>query len=253
MALRVSVAYLSRMRKSAFEPCIPTKAEQVPARPDWIHEIKHDGYRLIVQRDGNRVRLFTRNGHDSSGRYPLIAEAALRNRTASSFVIDGEAVLLGADRRSDFNGLHSRKYDDEVQFYAFDCLVNNGDDIRKLPLSLRKDNLARLLARRVDGIFVSDFEQPDLFRHACLLDLEGLVSKHGVWARDAAMLTRSTIARSVSANGRCARRFASTARRLSRPRGCGTAAPGYRSKQARALARPRSMPGMARPECQANR
>jgi hypothetical protein len=60
------------MRKSAFEPCIPTKAAQVPDRPDWIHEIKHDGYRLIVQREDKRVRLFTRNGHDWSDRFPLI-------------------------------------------------------------------------------------------------------------------------------------------------------------------------------------
>ena len=52
-------------------------------RPDWIHEIKHDGYRLIVQRDGKRVRLFTRNGHDWTDRYPLIVEAALRNRNSA--------------------------------------------------------------------------------------------------------------------------------------------------------------------------
>jgi bifunctional non-homologous end joining protein LigD len=69
-----------------------------------------------------------------------------------------------------------------VQFYAFDILVSDGEYIRRLPLSVRKTNLARLLARRVDGIFLSDFEQgeigPDLFRHACLLGLEGLVSKH---------------------------------------------------------------------------
>ncbi len=52
------------MRNVAFEPCIPTRGTKVPAGPDWIHEIKHDGYRLIVQRDGARVRLFTRNGHD---------------------------------------------------------------------------------------------------------------------------------------------------------------------------------------------
>ena len=68
-----------------------------------------------------------------------------------------------------------------MQFYAFDMLVSDGDDLRKLPLSMRKTNLARLLARRVDGIFLSDFEQgeigPDLFRHACLMGLEGLVSK----------------------------------------------------------------------------
>ena len=97
-------------------------------------------------------------------------------------MIDGEAVLLGVDGRSDFNGLHSRKHDAEVQFYAFDILVSDGEDVRRLPLNMRKASLARLLARRVDEIFLSDFEQgeigPDLFRHACLMGLEGLVSKH---------------------------------------------------------------------------
>jgi bifunctional non-homologous end joining protein LigD len=67
------------MRKSAFEPCIPTRATAVPDRPEWFHEVKHDRYRLIVQRDGKRVRLFTRNGHDWSDRFPLISEAALQN------------------------------------------------------------------------------------------------------------------------------------------------------------------------------
>ena len=96
-------------------------------------------------------------------------------------MVDGEAVLLGVDGRSDFNGLHSRKHDDEVTFYD-DMLFSDGDDIRKLPLSMRKTNLQRLLARRVDGIHLEPFEQgeigPDLFHHACLLGLEGLVSKH---------------------------------------------------------------------------
>jgi len=146
------------MLKNAFEPCIPTRGTKVPDRPEWIHEIKHDGYRLIVQREDKRVRLFTRNGHDWSNRYPLITEAALRNRN-SSFVIDGEAVLLGVDGRSDFNGLHSRKHDAEVEFYAFDMLVSDGDDIRQLPLLMRKTNLAWLLARRVDGIDLAPFEQ----------------------------------------------------------------------------------------------
>src|SRR5262245_61875567 len=169
------------MPRSPFDPCIPTRGTKVPDRPEWLHEIKHDGYRLIVQRDGKTVRLWTRNGFDWSDRYPLIRDAALRNRQ-TSFVIDGEAVLLGVDGRSDFDGLHSRQHNAEVQFYAFDILVADGEDIRKLPLSMRKANLTRLLARRVDGIFLSDFEQgeigPDLFRHACLMGLEGLVSKH---------------------------------------------------------------------------
>src|SRR5258708_12630398 len=94
------------MRKAAFDLRIPTRGTKVPDRPEWLHEIKHDGYRLIVQREGKRVRLWTRNGHDWSDRFPLIAEAALRNRNPS-FVIDGEAVLLRGDRRSDLHGLHS--------------------------------------------------------------------------------------------------------------------------------------------------
>ena len=141
------------MPKSPFEPCVPTRGTKVPDRPEWIHEVKHDGYRLIVQREGQRVRLFTRNGHDWSDRFPLISEAALRNRN-SSFVLDGEAVLLGVDGRS---GLHSRKHDAEVEFYAFDMLVSDGEDLRKLPLTMRKTNLSRLLARRVDGIFSRRF------------------------------------------------------------------------------------------------
>ncbi len=64
------------------------------------------------------------------------------------FVLDGEAVILGVDGVSDFNALHSRKHDDEVQFCAFDILAEGGDDLRKLPLHLRKANLERLLARR---------------------------------------------------------------------------------------------------------
>lgn len=112
------------------------------------------------QREGKRVRLF-RNGYDWSHRFPLIVEVALRNRR-SSFVIDGEAVLLGVDGRSDFNGLHSRQHDEEVQFYAFDMLVSDGEDLRSVPLHLRKNNLARILTRRVDGIFLCDFEQGEI-------------------------------------------------------------------------------------------
>jgi ATP-dependent DNA ligase len=103
----------------------------------WIQENKRDGYHLTVQREDTRVRLFTRNGHDWTERYPLIVEAARRIRV-SAFVLDGEAVLLGgADGRSSFDGLHSRNRNDEVQFYAFDVLSSDGD-LRKLPLRMRK-------------------------------------------------------------------------------------------------------------------
>jgi bifunctional non-homologous end joining protein LigD len=103
------------MLKRTFEPCIPTRATKVPTGQDWLHEIKYDGYRLIVQRDGKQVRLFTRNGADWTKRYPLIVESALRNKS-SRFVIDGEAVLLGVDGVSDFDGLHSRKHTTRSSF-----------------------------------------------------------------------------------------------------------------------------------------
>ena len=97
---------------------------------------------------------------------------------------DGEAVVLGVDGISDFAALYSRKHDEEVQFYAFDMLAGEGDDMRPLPLSIRKANLARLLARRSDGIFIAPFEQgeigPDLFGAACDMGLEGLVSEHRI-------------------------------------------------------------------------
>jgi ATP-dependent DNA ligase len=124
--------------------------------------------------------LLTRNGHDWTKRYPWIAEAALKSRQ-QHFIIDGEAVVLGVDGVADFEALHSGKHDDQVQLYAFDMLAGDGDDMRQLPLSIRKSNLARLLARRPDGIFVAPFEQggigPDLFRAASDMGLEGLVSK----------------------------------------------------------------------------
>ena len=154
----------------AFEFCIPTKSTSVPAGPEWLHEIKYDGFRLRVERDGDRVRLITRGGYDWTMRYPWIVEAALKNRVRQ-FVLDGEAVVLGVDGISDFNALHSGRHNEEVQLCAFDLLALDGDDLRKLPLSMRKANLARLLARRPDGIFVNPFEQgeigPELFRKAC--------------------------------------------------------------------------------------
>src|SRR5271154_5480384 len=159
-----------------FGPCIPTRATKVPASPDWLHELKYDGYRLIVIRDGDRVKLLTRNGYDWTKRYPWIVESALKNRQ-KQFVIDGEAVILGVDGVSDFDALHSGRRNEEVQLYAFDMLAGDGGDMRSLPLSMRKANLDRLLARRPDGNFVAPFEQgeigPELFRAACNTGLEG--------------------------------------------------------------------------------
>jgi ATP-dependent DNA ligase len=95
------------------------------------------------------VRLITRGGYNWTDRYPWIVEAALKNRQ-KRFVIDGEAVILGVDGISDFNALHSGKHDEEVQLCAFDLLAEGDDDLRKLPLSMRKANLERLQKSKRD-------------------------------------------------------------------------------------------------------
>src|SRR6476660_5927766 len=163
------------------EFCLPTSGKARPSGPDWLHEIKYDGYRLRVERQGDRVKLTSRGGLDLTKRFPWIAETARKIRK-TQFIVDGEAVVLGVDGISDFNALHSRKHDHQVQLYAFDCLAYAGDDLRRLPLHLRKTNLAQLLRGRAEGIFVAPFEQgeigPELFEAACRMGLEGLVSKH---------------------------------------------------------------------------
>lgn len=164
----------------AYEFAIPVLGREVPAAPNWIHEVKHDGYRLRVERAGDQVRLITKGGHNWTKRFPWIVDTALRLRQ-QQFVIDGEAVVLGVDGISDFEALHSGQHNDEVQLYAFDVLALAGDDLRPLSLSMRKANLDRLLRGRAEGIFVAPFEKgelgPALFPHAVAMGLEGFVSK----------------------------------------------------------------------------
>src|SRR5215469_14946540 len=158
---------------STFEFCLPTGATSVPVHPVWLHEVKYDGYRLRLERDGDRVRLITRGSHNWADRYPWIVETARKNRHRQ-FVIDGEAVVLDGDGIADFNALHSRRHDAKVWLYAFDVLALDDEDLRGLPLSLRKLNLARLLSRRQpDGIFAAPYVGPELFEAACNMGLEG--------------------------------------------------------------------------------
>jgi bifunctional non-homologous end joining protein LigD len=129
----------------------PPKRTRYPAGPDWIHEIKHDGYRMMRIREQDRVRLISRGGNDWARHFPLIVAAAVKLRQ-NHFVIDGDAVVLRPDGISDFDALHSGKHGERAQLYAFDMLAGDGD-FRPLSLLQRKANLARLLKRRVvEGI-----------------------------------------------------------------------------------------------------
>jgi bifunctional non-homologous end joining protein LigD len=133
------------MRVSAFiEPCLPSPADRPPSGPGWIHEIKLDGFRMMVRRTPAGVRLLTRNGHDWTDRFPLIAEAAGALR-ARSFLIDGEAVACDGDGLPVFDRLRYRRQDGRVFLYAFDLLDLNGQDMRREPLEVRKATLSEVL------------------------------------------------------------------------------------------------------------
>ena len=114
-------------------PCLATKAPQPPTGEAWLHEIKHDGFRVIARKDGARVRLYSRPGNDLTYRFPLIVEALARLRSRSC-IIDGEAVCCGDDGMPSFDRIRYRRHDASVFLYAFDLIELDGDDLRREPL-----------------------------------------------------------------------------------------------------------------------
>jgi bifunctional non-homologous end joining protein LigD len=160
-------------------PARPFLAEKPPSGADWVHEIKHDGYRMIVRRDGPTVRLYSRNAYDWTVRLAAIAAAAELIK-AKSFTIDGEAVVLGPDGLSRFEELSGRAAARTAILYAFDLMEHDGEDLRNLPVLDRKAALGRLLRRTKAGILLNEHIAEDgatVFAHACRLGAEGIVSK----------------------------------------------------------------------------
>jgi bifunctional non-homologous end joining protein LigD len=104
-----------------FDPCLPRLGSDPPAGPGWLHEIKHDGFRILAHRDGASVRLLTRNGHDFAGRFPLIV-AAVAALPARSCVVDGEAIACEKNGLSVFEMIRWRQHDNGVTLCAFDLL-----------------------------------------------------------------------------------------------------------------------------------
>ena len=161
-------------------PCLPTSAPQPPSGDDWLHEIKHDGFRVIGRKNRDRVKLYSRPGNDLTDRFPLIVEALTKLRSQSC-IIDGEAVACGEDGIASFDRIRYRQHDASVFLYAFDLVELNGDDLRRDPLAVRKATLASLLAHAAPGLrfneHLNEQDGPLVFAHACKLGLEGIVSK----------------------------------------------------------------------------
>jgi bifunctional non-homologous end joining protein LigD len=162
------------------EPCQPSAAHKPPSGPGWIHEIKHDGYRIMAWRAADRVRLLTRNRSDFGERFPLVTEA-IGSLPARSIVIDGEITVCDAQGLSVFELLrHGPRVKRNAVLFAFDLLELDGRELIHVPIEERKYQLARLLHECAAGVQLCSYlEGPGnvVFEHACKLGCEGIVSK----------------------------------------------------------------------------
>ena len=176
----------------AISPQLASLAAHPPAEAaDWLWELKFDGYRLLTRVDNGQARLLTRNGLDWTARMPELARAlaALPLRQAW---LDGEVVMPGDDGLPDFGALQNA-FDGSrtagLRYYLFDLLFIDGEDLRALPLALRRARLDALLKRarlrKTSPLRVSEAfdEAPhDLVASACKMGMEGIIGKR----RDAA-------------------------------------------------------------------
>ena len=174
---------LSRERNSRLvgfiEPCLPSPAKAPPSGPGWIHEIKHDGFRIMARRDAAGVRLITRNGNDFTKRFPLAA-AAVAALPGRSCLIDGEAIACDDKCLAVFELIRRARNHGSAILCAFDLLEIDGEDLRRAPIEHRKHRLARLLRRPDHGLVLNEHFSGDgaiVYRKACRLGCEGIVSK----------------------------------------------------------------------------
>jgi bifunctional non-homologous end joining protein LigD len=161
------------------EPALATEIDRVPKGDRWIHEIKFDGYRVQLHIANEAIKIFTRRGNDWTNRFRKVADEAW-HIAARSAIIDGEIVAPAENGTTDFSVLQNelKGRSKKIVMVAFDLLYLNGQDLRKLPLTVRKAALKKLLDR-TDIQFSDSFviDGPTIYRSACAIGYEGIVSK----------------------------------------------------------------------------
>ncbi len=168
------------------EPCLALLKPRAPTGEDFLFEIKWDGYRVAVHLNHGNVRILTRGGHDWTHRFPHIEQAA-KALGVGMAIIDGEAVVLDDEGRSNFGMLQSslggrggKLASDPALLMAFDLLYFDGHDIRGMELSSRRFFLESLLRNEDGAIRLSETVEGDgkeIFQAACSHGLEGIIAK----------------------------------------------------------------------------
>jgi bifunctional non-homologous end joining protein LigD len=161
------------------EPCLPSRATAPPSSPGWLHEIKHDGFRILARRDAAGVRLMTSAGNDFSSRFPFIA-MAIGKLPVRSCLIDGEAIVCDESGLAVFDLIRRHGALASAVLCAFDLLELDGKDLRREPIEERKRLLTKLLRGSHLSIVLNEHFEEDgaaVYRAVCQLGCEGIVSK----------------------------------------------------------------------------
>jgi bifunctional non-homologous end joining protein LigD len=155
----------------------------VPAGPNWLHEVKYDGYRIVARKAGEEITLFSRSGLDWTVRFPAIAQALL-TLPAKSALLDGEVAFVLPSGLTDFKSLqeHIDSPHPSIRYFVFDLLSLDGKDLPKKTLKERRALLGRLMASKGISNFLvyADYVEgsgPEFFAQACEHGLEGIMSK----------------------------------------------------------------------------
>lgn len=178
MLWRIKSSRRRQLPEGFITPCAPTLVPVPPSGSAWLHAIKHDGFRVLARRDGGRVRIWSRHATDWTDTFTAIA-ASMRALPVSHVMLDGEVVVLREDGSSDFGALFRRDAGQRASFLPFDVLGLDGDDVRQLPLEERHALVAGLVenSSAMAAVEAIEGDGPTVFRHACALGLEGIISK----------------------------------------------------------------------------
>src|SRR5581483_3408790 len=178
----VDLAELPSAKPRFIEPMKAKLTEEPPTAGDWSYELKFDGFRACAVKDGSKVNLISRNGNEMRTRFPEVAEA-MKQLSIKECVIDGEIVALDEEGRSSFQLLQAIELEGReapLCFYVFDLLQLSGKSLLRLPLTARKELLAKVCANVSDPIRYSGEIGRDpkpLLAEVKKRGLEGLIGK----------------------------------------------------------------------------